>query len=134
MLSVCLLSAFVRCLWTLYLHDQTSELYNLSPLNRKGRNTTQQSSTDNTAFSSSQDAHHFRRTCLCKTRPRILFAVVYQLSKQFRLQLFPSTLILSIPVHESDFTHASNPTVFVFLNLTLVVHFFSLAVTDKKKN
>lgn len=35
MLSVCLLSAFVRCLWTLYLHDQTSELYNLSPLNRR---------------------------------------------------------------------------------------------------
>lgn len=47
-----------------------------------------------TAFSSSQDAHHFRRTSLCKTRPRVLFAVVPQLSKQFRLQLFPSTLIL----------------------------------------
>lgn len=32
--------------------------------------------------------------CAKKTRPSVLFAVVPQLSKQFRLQSFPSTLIL----------------------------------------
>lgn len=108
-----------------------------SLLNWVERSTAWQRDTWNVAFSSSELLLMVVRGRLFRakgTRPNVPFTVVPQLLKRrFRLPLFPSTLILQTPVHESSFIHARSPIVFAILNLILIVHSVSLAVTGIKK-